>query len=118
MSLMDNMVVDPIKNAYDDLVNAATAVLEAKQSCKGQNTAAPEVDAALEKFRERWDVFQCVCDGAQELVECVRSSMGSNASLIDESGQNVAGRLEHVLSAGPSDLQTGLAQTDEQTAKD
>ncbi|XP_019180085.1 PREDICTED: mediator of RNA polymerase II transcription subunit 32-like [Ipomoea nil] len=118
MSLMDNMVVDPIKNAYDDLVNAATAVLEAKQSCKGQKTTA-EVDAALEKFRERWDSFQCVCDGAQEFLECVRSSMGSNASLIDESGHNVAGRLEHVLSAGPAASQTGLVQTDnEQTAKD
>lgn len=117
MSLMDNMMVDPIKNAYDDLVNAATAVLEAKQSCKGQKTAA-EVDAALEKFRERWDFFQYVCDGAQEFVECVRSSMGCNPSLIDDSGYNVAGKLEHVLSAGMSAFQTSLVETDEQTAKD
>ncbi|VFQ65297.1 unnamed protein product [Cuscuta campestris] len=80
MSLMESKVVEPLKNAYEDLVRAATEVLEAKlqSSCRGKETAAAaaEVRAALEKFKERWDSFHRLCDGATEFMEHLKSGLG------------------------------------------
>ncbi|VFQ85358.1 unnamed protein product [Cuscuta campestris] len=79
MSLMESKVVEPLKNAYEDLVRAATEVLEAKlqSSCRGKETAAAaEVRAALEKFKERWDSFHRLCDGATEFMEHLKNGLG------------------------------------------
>ncbi|KAJ8447196.1 hypothetical protein Cgig2_030427 [Carnegiea gigantea] len=78
--VMDN-IVDALNNAYQDFVAAAAGVLEAKESSGGQKTAA--TDAALENFKQRWELFRVACDQAEEFVESVKQRIGSEC-LVDE----------------------------------
>lgn len=73
--------VDALSTAYQDYVLAAAAVLEAKESAGGQKTAA--TDAALENFKQRWELFRVACDQAEEFVESVKQRIGSEC-LVDE----------------------------------
>ncbi|KAG9456311.1 hypothetical protein H6P81_000819 [Aristolochia fimbriata] len=77
---MDN-TVDALSNAYQEFVGAAAGVLEAKQQSGGQKTAA--TDAALENFKQRWELFKVICDQAEEFVESVKQRIGSEC-LVDE----------------------------------
>ncbi|KAL6659481.1 hypothetical protein ACP70R_003521 [Stipagrostis hirtigluma subsp. patula] len=79
--------VDELSAAYDDFVAAAVAVLEARAQAQqpgsggGEKTAA--TDAALEAFKQRWELFRVACDHAEELVESIRQRIGSEC-LVDE----------------------------------
>lgn len=85
---MDN-VVDSLNNAYQDFVAAASNVLEAKESAGAQKTTA--TDAALENFKQKWELFRVACDQAEEFVESVKQRIGSEC-LIDEATGPVAGK--------------------------
>lgn len=74
-------IVDSLSAAYQDFVAAAAAVLEAKESSGGLKT--PATDAALESFKQRWELFKVACDQAEELVESLKQRIGSEC-LIDE----------------------------------
>ncbi|KAJ8767188.1 hypothetical protein K2173_013585 [Erythroxylum novogranatense] len=82
---MDN-IVDSLNNAYQEFVAAAVSVLEAKELTGGQKTAA--TDAALENFKQRWELFKVACDQAEEFVESVRQRIGSEC-LVDEATGSV-----------------------------
>ncbi|KAI0516657.1 hypothetical protein KFK09_009334 [Dendrobium nobile] len=73
--------VDALSNAYHDFVAAAAAVIEAKDQSGGQKTAATE--AALENFKQRWELFRVACDQAEEFVESLKQRIGSEC-LVDE----------------------------------
>ncbi|CAA7399425.1 unnamed protein product [Spirodela intermedia] len=74
-------LVDALGNAYDEFVAAAAGVLEAKESSGGQKNAA--TDAALENFKQKWELFRVACDHAEEFVESAKQRIGSEC-LVDE----------------------------------
>jgi hypothetical protein len=82
--------VDDLSAAYDDFVAAASAVLEARALSGGEKTAA--TDAALESFKQRWELFRVACDHAEELVESIRQRIGSEC-LVDEATGSAPGSL-------------------------
>ncbi|XP_058069062.1 mediator of RNA polymerase II transcription subunit 32 [Magnolia sinica] len=82
-------IVDALNNAYQEFVAAAGGVLEAKELSGGQKTAA--TDAALEKFKQQWELFRVACDQAEEFVESVKQRIGSEC-LVDEATGSVATR--------------------------
>ncbi|KAK8933879.1 Mediator of RNA polymerase II transcription subunit 32 [Platanthera zijinensis] len=73
--------VDALSSAYLDFVAAAAAVIEAKEQSGGQKTALTE--AALENFKQRWELFRVACDQAEESVESLKQRIGSEC-LVDE----------------------------------
>ncbi|XP_047086783.1 mediator of RNA polymerase II transcription subunit 32 [Lolium rigidum] len=73
--------VDELSAAYKEFVAAAVAVMEARELSGGQKTAS--TDAALESFKQRWELFRVACDHAEELVESIRQRIGSEC-LVDE----------------------------------
>ncbi|KAG9440956.1 hypothetical protein H6P81_021121 [Aristolochia fimbriata] len=73
--------VDALSNAYQEFIAAAAGVLEAKEQSGGQKTAA--TDAALEHFKQRWELFRVACDQAEEFVESAKQRIGSEC-LVDE----------------------------------
>lgn len=83
---MDNSV-DALTSAYQEFVAAACGVLEAKEASESQKTAA--TDAALENFKQRWELFRVACDQAEEFVESVKQRIGSEC-LVDEATGSVA----------------------------
>ncbi|GMN55874.1 hypothetical protein TIFTF001_025000 [Ficus carica] len=85
---MDNMV-DSLNNAYQEFVAAAANVLEAKEASGGQKMVA--TDAALENFKQKWELFRVACDQAEEFVESVKQRIGSEC-LVDEATGSVAGK--------------------------
>ncbi|PON40109.1 Mediator of RNA polymerase II transcription subunit [Parasponia andersonii] len=85
---MDDMV-DTLDNAYQEFVGAAANVLEAKESSVAQKTLS--TDAALENFKQRWELFRVACDQAEEFVESVKQRIGSEC-LVDEATGSVAGK--------------------------
>lgn len=89
-------IVDSLNNAYQDFVAAAANVLEAKELSNGQNTSA--TDAALENFKQRWELFRVACDQAEEFVESVKQRIGSEC-LIDEATGSVAGKPGQAVTA-------------------
>ncbi|KAL5560951.1 hypothetical protein UlMin_030698 [Ulmus minor] len=82
-------IVDSLNNAYQDFVGAAANVLETKEASAGQKTAA--TDAALENFKQKWELFRVACDQAEEFVESVKQRIGSEC-LVDEATGSVAGK--------------------------
>ncbi|CAK9142590.1 unnamed protein product [Ilex paraguariensis] len=93
---MDNMV-DDLNSAYLEFVAAAAGVLEAKETSGGQQTAA--TDAALENFKQRWELFRVACDQAEEFVESVKQRIGSEC-LVDEATGSVAGKPGQAAATG------------------
>ncbi|GFP93709.1 mediator of RNA polymerase ii transcription subunit 32 [Phtheirospermum japonicum] len=83
---MDN-IVDSLNNAYQDFISAAASALEAKETSGGQKT--PDTDAALEIFKQRWELFRVACDQAEEFVESMKQRIGSEC-LVDEATGSVA----------------------------
>ncbi|EEE51355.1 hypothetical protein OsJ_32364 [Oryza sativa Japonica Group] len=90
--------VDELSEAYQEFVAAAAAVVEARGQSGGEKNAA--TDAALEAFKQRWELFRVACDHAEELVESIRQRIGSEC-LVDEatgassSSSGGAGRPRH-----------------------
>lgn len=77
---MDN-IVDSLNKAYEKFVLASASVLESKESAGGQKASL--ADAALENFKEKWELFRVACDQAEEFVESVKQRIGSEC-LVDE----------------------------------
>ncbi|XP_006662028.1 mediator of RNA polymerase II transcription subunit 32 [Oryza brachyantha] len=73
--------VEELSEAYQEFVASAAAVVEARGQSGGEKTAA--TDAALEAFKQRWELFRVACDHAEELVESIRQRIGSEC-LVDE----------------------------------
>ncbi|XP_051146400.1 mediator of RNA polymerase II transcription subunit 32 [Andrographis paniculata] len=80
-------IVDSLNSAYHDFIAAMATVLEAKETSGGQKT--PATDAALENFKQRWELFRVACDQAEEFVESVKQRIGSEC-LVDEATGAVA----------------------------
>ncbi|KAL6517282.1 Mediator of RNA polymerase II transcription subunit 32 [Orobanche minor] len=107
---MDN-IVDSLNNAYQEFISAAASALEAKETSRGQKT--PATDAALENFKQRWELFRVACDQAEEFVESVKQRIGSEC-LVDEATGSVANKSgQH----GPSGLPPISAVRLEQMSK-
>ncbi|KAL2937617.1 Mediator of RNA polymerase II transcription subunit 32 [Bienertia sinuspersici] len=85
---MDN-IVDALNNAYQDFLGAAAGVLEAKEASGSQKT--PATDAALENFKQRWELLRVGCDQAEEFVESVKQRIGSEC-LVDEATGSLTGK--------------------------
>uniref|UniRef100_A0A2P2IR98 Mediator of RNA polymerase II transcription subunit 32 n=1 Tax=Rhizophora mucronata TaxID=61149 RepID=A0A2P2IR98_RHIMU len=90
---MDN-IVDSLNNAYQELLGAAANVLEAKQIASAQKIVV--TDAALENFKQRWELFRVACDQAEEFVESVRQRIGSEC-LVDEATGSLTGKPQTSL---------------------
>ncbi|OAY80784.1 mediator of RNA polymerase II transcription subunit 32 [Ananas comosus] len=73
--------VEALSAAYQAFVAAAAGVLEARELSGGQKT--PATDAALEAFKQRWELFRVACDQAEEFVESMKQRIGSEC-LVDE----------------------------------
>ncbi|OVA15482.1 hypothetical protein BVC80_9039g43 [Macleaya cordata] len=97
-SVMDS-TVDALSNAYQEFVVAAAGVVEAKEISGGLKTAS--TDAALENFKQRWELFRVACDQAEEFVESVKQRIGSEC-LVDEATGSVTGK------SGQTATTTGL----------
>ncbi|KAF8405198.1 hypothetical protein HHK36_010098 [Tetracentron sinense] len=93
---MDN-IVDALNNAYQDFVAAAAGVLEAKEISHGHNTKS--TDEALEKFKQRWELFRVACDQAEEFVESLKQRIGSEC-LVDEATGSMAGKPGQAATTG------------------
>ncbi|KAK2978331.1 hypothetical protein RJ640_016433 [Escallonia rubra] len=93
---MDSMV-DALNNAYYDFLAAAASVLEARESSGGQKPEA--TDAALENFKQRWELFRVACDHAEEFVESVKQRIGSEC-LVDEATGSVVGKPGQAIKPG------------------
>ncbi|XP_022148505.1 mediator of RNA polymerase II transcription subunit 32 [Momordica charantia] len=85
---MDSLV-DSLNNAYQEFVAGAANVLEANESSGAQKTAA--TDAALENFKQKWELFRVACDQAEEFVESVKQRIGSEC-LVDEATGSLTGK--------------------------
>ncbi|KAM3322115.1 Mediator of RNA polymerase II transcription subunit 32 [Capsicum baccatum] len=90
-------IVEALNSAYQDFVAAAAIVLESKESSNGQKTAA--TDAALENFKQRWELFRVACDQAEEFVEAVKQRIGSEC-LVDEATGSVSAKPGQSASSG------------------
>lgn len=73
--------VDALNNAYQDFLAAAAGVLETKEQSGGHKTS--DTDAALELFKQKWELFKVACDQAEEFVESMKQRIGSEC-LVDE----------------------------------
>ncbi|KAI4384349.1 hypothetical protein MLD38_002518 [Melastoma candidum] len=93
---MDNLV-DSLMTAYQDFVSAAASVLEAREISGAQKIAA--TDAALENFKQRWELFRVACDQAEEFVESVKQRIGSEC-LVDEATGSAVGKTGQTASTG------------------
>ncbi|KAK7283488.1 hypothetical protein RIF29_13039 [Crotalaria pallida] len=82
-------LADSLNSAYQDFVAAATAVLQAKENAGAHKT--PATDAALENFKQKWELFKIKCDQAEEFVESMKQRIGSEC-LVDEAAGHVAGQ--------------------------
>ncbi|XP_010244290.1 PREDICTED: mediator of RNA polymerase II transcription subunit 32-like isoform X2 [Nelumbo nucifera] len=78
--MMDSMI-NSLNSAYQDFIAAAAGVLEAKDNSSGLRTAT--TDAALENFKQCWELFRVACDQVEEFVESVKQRIGSEC-LVDE----------------------------------
>lgn len=83
---MDN-IVDSLNTAHQEFISAAASTLEAKENAGGKKT--PATDAALENFKQRWELFRVACDQAEEFVESVKQRIGSEC-LVDEATGSAA----------------------------
>lgn len=77
-------IVDSLENAYQEFVIAATNVLEAKETFGAQNT--PAIEAALEAFKHKWELFKVACDQAEDFVESMKQRIGSELLMDEASG--------------------------------
>jgi hypothetical protein len=73
--------VESLEKAYEGFIGAAARVLEARESSDAAKT--PNTDAALENFKQHWELLRVACDRAEQLVESVRQRIGSEC-LVDE----------------------------------
>lgn len=73
--------VDALEKAYEGFIGAAARVLEARESSDAAKTLT--TDAALENFKQHWELLRVACDRAEQLVESVRQRIGSEC-LVDE----------------------------------
>ncbi|XP_042490926.1 mediator of RNA polymerase II transcription subunit 32-like [Macadamia integrifolia] len=89
--------VDALSSAYQEFVAALAGVLEAKEASGVQETGA--TDAALENFKQRWELFRVACDQAEEFVESAKQRIGSEC-LVDEATGAVGGRTGQGISTG------------------
>lgn len=92
--------VDSLNNAYQEFVGAAAGVIEAKEISGGLKTAT--TDAALENFKQRWELFRVACDQAEEFVESVKQRIGSECLVDEATGSSMTGKL------GQTTTTTGL----------
>lgn len=90
--------MDNLNSAYKEFVTAAANVLEAKEVSGGQKTSV--TDAALENFKQRWELFRVACDQAEEFVESVKQRIGSEC-LVDEATGSLAGKSAGATTALP-----------------
>ncbi|XP_072993734.1 mediator of RNA polymerase II transcription subunit 32-like [Typha latifolia] len=58
--------IDAMSEAYDAFVESAAAVVAARDAAGGRRSAASE--AALERFKYRWELFRVSCDNAEEVI--------------------------------------------------
>ncbi|KAH7689916.1 Nucleophile aminohydrolases N-terminal protein [Dioscorea alata] len=79
-------IVDALSSAYNEFVAKAAEVLEAKEQSGGRKS--PKTDAALEAFRQRWELFRVACDQAEELVESMKQRIGSECLVDEATGAN------------------------------
>ncbi|KAG0450003.1 hypothetical protein HPP92_026974 [Vanilla planifolia] len=89
--------VDDLNSAYQEFVEAAAAVIEAKEQSGGQKTTATE--GALEKFKQRWELFRVACDQAEEFVESVKQRVGSEC-LVDEATGAAPAKIGQMSGSG------------------
>ncbi|GLT52253.1 hypothetical protein SLA2020_256010 [Shorea laevis] len=94
---MDN-VVESLNNGYQEFVAAAANLLETKAIAGGQKTVA--TDAALENFKQKWELFRVACGQAEEFVESVKQSIRLEC-LVDEATGSVAWKPEQALTGLP-----------------
>ncbi|KAG6605089.1 Mediator of RNA polymerase II transcription subunit 32, partial [Cucurbita argyrosperma subsp. sororia] len=97
---MDSLV-DSLNNAYQEFVAGAASVLEANETSGAQKTAA--TDAALENFKQKWELFMVACDQAEEFVESVKQRIGSEC-LIDEATGSLSSKSGQAAAATSSGL--------------
>ncbi|XP_022948111.1 mediator of RNA polymerase II transcription subunit 32-like [Cucurbita moschata] len=97
---MDSLV-DSLNNAYQEFVAGAASVLEANETSGAQKTAA--TDAALENFKQKWELFMVACDQAEEFVESVKQRIGSEC-LIDEATGSLSSKSGQAAAATSSSL--------------
>jgi len=74
-------VVDSLKNAYQDFVDAAAAVLEASDISGAPDTTA--TDTALKSFKQKLELFKVACDQAEEYVQSVKQRVESESLVVD-----------------------------------
>ncbi|XP_021297425.1 mediator of RNA polymerase II transcription subunit 32 [Herrania umbratica] len=96
LGVMDN-IVDSLSSAYQEFVAAAANVLETKETSAAQKTA--DTDAALETFKQKWELFRVACDQAEEFVESIKQRIGSEC-LVDEATGSMAGKSGQALTTG------------------
>lgn len=60
--------IEAMSSEYEELVAAAMEVIEQSGSRPG---------AALERFKQRWQLFMASCDEAEEVVELARRRITS-----------------------------------------
>lgn len=76
---MDN-IVDSLNKPYEKFVLASANVVESKDTN----------GAALENFKEKWELFRAACDQAEDFVETVKQSIGSDCSVDEATGFSAA----------------------------
>lgn len=90
-------IVDSLNSAYQDFVTAAANVFDSRESSGVPKTAS--TDAALENFKQKWELFRVACDQAEEFVESVKQRIGSEC-LVDEATGSVVGKSGQSGSTG------------------
>ena len=94
---MDN-IVDSLNKAYEKFVIASAEVLEFKESAG--RIKASLTDAALENFKEKWELFRVACDQAEEFVESVKQRIGSECLVDEATGLTTGGGSNSGQSVG------------------
>uniref|UniRef100_A0A3P6GFU1 ditrans,polycis-polyprenyl diphosphate synthase [(2E,6E)-farnesyldiphosphate specific] n=1 Tax=Brassica oleracea TaxID=3712 RepID=A0A3P6GFU1_BRAOL len=94
---MDN-IVDSLNKAYEKFVIASAEVLESKESAGGLKASL--TDAALENFKEKWELFRVACDQAEEFVESVKQRIGSECLVDEATGLTTGGGSNSGQSVG------------------
>ncbi|GLJ37686.1 hypothetical protein SUGI_0765590 [Cryptomeria japonica] len=80
-------LVESLERAFQSLVASAAYVFESNEVSEGAKSTS--TDAALETFKQQWELFKVSCDQAEEFIESVRQRIGSEC-LVDEATGSLA----------------------------
>ncbi|KAH7669240.1 hypothetical protein IHE45_11G065200 [Dioscorea alata] len=91
-------IMESLSEAYEALVTATMAVIEAHRECSGHR------NEALEEFKRRWELFSAACDEADGVVESAKLRVEFERVCVANEGHDDSIALTSLSLAGLEDV--------------